>query len=123
MPPTILSRNWSIVPRLRKVAIARRRRLASSGENLAATIASFIACSWNKGTPLVLASTPTSSSYGPCCGERSEEHTSELQSLMRISYAVFCLKKKKKEPENRHHNRTTKTNNAIRKTRHKPKQD
>src|SRR3546814_3366726 len=30
-----------------------------------------------------------------CC-VRSEEHTSELQSLMRISYAVFCLKKKKK---------------------------
>src|SRR3546814_2348806 len=32
-------------------------------------------------------------------GERSEEHTSELQSLMRISYAVFCLKKKKKTIE------------------------
>src|SRR3546814_5479060 len=30
-------------------------------------------------------------------GRRSEEHTSELQSLMRISYAVFCLKKKKKQ--------------------------
>src|SRR3546814_1346966 len=29
---------------------------------------------------------------------RSEEHTSELQSLMRISYAVFCLKNKKKRP-------------------------
>src|SRR3546814_7911683 len=29
--------------------------------------------------------------------ERSEEHTSELQSLMRISYAVFCLKKKNKK--------------------------
>src|SRR3546814_2928853 len=29
--------------------------------------------------------------------ERSEEHTSELQSLMRISYAVFCLKKKKQK--------------------------
>src|SRR3546814_3856463 len=29
-------------------------------------------------------------------GGRSEEHTSELQSLMRISYAVFCLKKKKR---------------------------
>src|SRR3546814_2962940 len=28
------------------------------------------------------------------CRQRSEEHTSELQSLMRISYAVFCLKKK-----------------------------
>src|SRR3546814_7358922 len=31
---------------------------------------------------------------------RSEEHTSELQSLMRISYAVFCLKKKKKTNQN-----------------------
>src|SRR3546814_4953723 len=31
---------------------------------------------------------------GFCRGVRSEEHTSELQSLMRISYAVFCLKKK-----------------------------
>src|SRR3546814_6229939 len=30
---------------------------------------------------------------------RSEEHTSELQSIMRISSAVFCLKKKKKQPE------------------------
>src|SRR3546814_5458906 len=30
-------------------------------------------------------------------GPRSEEHTSELQSLMRISYAVFCLKKKKND--------------------------
>src|SRR3546814_21093678 len=32
-------------------------------------------------------------------GRRPEEHTSELQSLMRISYAVFCLKKKKKRPK------------------------
>src|SRR3546814_6892334 len=31
---------------------------------------------------------------------RSEEHTSELQSLMRISYAVFCLKKKKQQKTN-----------------------
>src|SRR3546814_4463994 len=46
---------------------------------------------------------------------RSEEHTSELQSLMRISYAVFCLKKKKKEQTQTHkqqtvnniHNQTT----------------
>src|SRR3546814_1867353 len=37
---------------------------------------------------------------------RSEEHTSELQSLMRISYAVFCLKKKKK-PSQRQSNRAT----------------
>src|SRR3546814_6359674 len=42
---------------------------------------------------------------------RSEEHTSELQSLMRISYAVFCLKKKKinqkKENERKRSNRHT----------------
>src|SRR3546814_10102680 len=31
---------------------------------------------------------------GSCAANRSEEHTSELQSLMRLSYAVFCLKKK-----------------------------
>src|SRR3546814_1425676 len=34
---------------------------------------------------------------------RSEEHTSELQSLMRISYAVFCLKKKKQQHKHRNH--------------------
>src|SRR3546814_3730963 len=33
-------------------------------------------------------------------GRRSEEHTSELQSLMRISYAVFCLKKKNRTNDN-----------------------
>src|SRR3546814_6872499 len=41
---------------------------------------------WVKKPGLTLLCTP---------GNRSEEHTSELQSLMRISYAVFCLKKKK----------------------------
>src|SRR3546814_1806604 len=35
---------------------------------------------------------------------RSEEHTSELQSLMRISYAVFCLKKKKRNKKHNHSN-------------------
>src|SRR3546814_2033898 len=41
---------------------------------------------WNRGAYLVR--------HVAHCGERSEGHTSELQSLMRISYAVFCLKKK-----------------------------
>src|SRR3546814_2560602 len=40
-------------------------------------------------------------------GRRSEEHTSELQSLMRISYAVFCLKKKKKTITHTENNNTT----------------
>src|SRR3546814_6931619 len=37
--------------------------------------------------------------YFPLNTARSEEHTSELQSLMRISYAVFCLKKKNKKTQ------------------------
>src|SRR3546814_7641343 len=39
--------------------------------------------------------------------ERSEEHTSELQSLMRISYAVFCLKKKKIQTHHTQHYNST----------------
>src|SRR3546814_9415261 len=45
---------------------------------------------------------------------RSEEHTSELQSLMRISYAVFCLKKKK---QNKNEKTTNKQNTDIIKMR------
>src|SRR3546814_9966969 len=43
--------------------------------------------------------------------DRSEEHTSELQSLMRISYAVFCLKKKKTQTK---HKTTTKHTHTTR---------
>src|SRR3546814_2049810 len=51
-------------------------------------------------------------------GTRSEEHTSELQSLMRISYAVFCLKKKKytnKKKNKIHTKNTKKKQSSIRK--------
>src|SRR3546814_8554231 len=45
-------------------------------------------------------------------GRRSEEHTSELQSLMRISYAVFCLKKKTYQlPHTTHHTQQVQNNN------------
>src|SRR3546814_10741863 len=49
---------------------------------------------------------------------RSEEHTSELQSLMRISYAVFCLKKKKKQQKikNKYYNRIVKPNRRTKMT-------
>src|SRR3546814_9879315 len=48
-------------------------------------------CSFCQSRSIWAGSSPTSTDL-----RRSEEHTSELQSLMRISYAVFCLKKKKK---------------------------
>src|SRR3546814_9725285 len=46
---------------------------------------------------------------------RSEEHTSELQSLMRISYAVFCLKKKKHKPKRHHPSNQIHVNNERQK--------
>src|SRR3546814_4030995 len=56
----------------------------------------FIACAKPRNLSVTIianvAAAPPSASSAP----RSEEHTSGLQSLMRISYAVFCLKKKKK---------------------------
>src|SRR3546814_10321368 len=80
-------------------AAARRARSAAKD--------GAIRLSWlarNGGTPgeesrrrAVAASWPSVSGLLPdraCREARSEEHTSELQSLMRISYAVFCLKKK-----------------------------
>src|SRR3546814_18662185 len=57
------------------------------------------ACSWAgtaKSTPYAI--------VAASAHQRSEEHTSELQSLMRISYAVFCLKKKTKETHDRNQN-------------------
>src|SRR3546814_6608199 len=54
-------------------------------------------------TPETCSTAPPTSTQSPTSGirpsrdSRSEEHTSELQSLMRISYAVFCLKKKNKK--------------------------
>src|SRR3546814_3858797 len=62
---------------------------------------------------------------GSCPTARSEEHTSELQSLMRISYAVFCLKKKKlktkytKNTNNKKSPKINKTTHITKKRKHK----
>src|SRR3546814_2191514 len=55
--------------------------------------------------------------HGPITpeGGRSEEHTSELQSLMRISYAVFCLKKKNKRHKRENTEQHTYTHKQINK--------
>src|SRR3546814_3382541 len=97
-PPTRLP-NWACIARPRsRCAVARHQRcgqiMAISSE-IAVLDRQFIAC------------TPRAR---PVAGwpQRSEEHTSELQSLMRISYAVFCLKKKKKNNTNYHTERKLK---------------
>src|SRR3546814_6006299 len=58
-------------------------------------IASFLLIAPLGASAFLLFAIPNSPLAQPW--SRSEEHTSELQSLMRISYAVFCLKKKKKQ--------------------------
>src|SRR3546814_4654538 len=98
MPPALVATTPPIwqepsLPRLR----GRRRpasvawRWASASTQPASTVMVAPTVTWTDG--------------------RSEEHTSELQSLMRISYAVFCLKKKKKptkttQKQKRTHHRT-----------------
>src|SRR3546814_3307696 len=62
--------------------------LQSILESIQGPVAKIIAVMIIIGTGLTLA-------FGDTSGVRSEEHTSELQSLMLISYAVFCLQKKK----------------------------
>src|SRR3546814_2599305 len=52
---------------------------------------------WFLNTPVTLPCRSGETQTWPSDHCRSEEHTSELQSLMRISYAVFCLKKKNKK--------------------------
>src|SRR3546814_7785230 len=64
-------------------------------------------------------SVPCSTACRSTCYNRSEEHTSELQSLMRISYAVFCLKKKKtKQHSKTNHNITTRQKQEIHTQKH-----
>src|SRR3546814_1797891 len=72
---------------------------AGEGNNLVAGEA--LATGANGGAKVDNTATATE---GATATARSEEHTSELQSLMRRSYAVFCLKKKKKQPKTTHNN-------------------
>src|SRR3546814_10350822 len=78
-------------------------------------ITHFISCAFRSSETSFVAVSPPKRLYKWCAESsfcvmacsRSEEHTSELQSLMRISYAVFCLKKKKQKQIN------TKITNCI----------
>src|SRR3546814_4881021 len=91
-------------PRPRTAPPARRRRQALKRERKGATARAAARHSWGgirvgfRGEGRVLlAEFYACRARRRCNSVRSEEHTSELQSLMRISYAVFCLKNKKKK--------------------------
>src|SRR3546814_6294849 len=81
-----------LIPRFEYGKDDQQRRLGSNGNRGPAR-------ALDERSRPVCAVEPARSHQPPACAaadRRSEEHTSELQSLMRISYAVFCLKKKKK---------------------------
>src|SRR3546814_1620857 len=91
--------DWIRVKAPTSAGFAETRRLMRS-KNLA-TVCEEAACPnigecWTKkhATVMILGDTCTRACAFCNVKTRSEEHTSELQSLMRISYAVFCLKKK-----------------------------
>src|SRR3546814_9920410 len=81
------------------------RRRNPRGENVEASVRRFVRFQ-DDGSVRDIAEVGRGS-LGLSAAGRSEEHTSELQSLMRISYAVFCLKKKKHTPTRYTHNHTT----------------
>src|SRR3546814_1621547 len=87
----------------RNVAIDRKRRLqaerAHAAYRVAGELHNFIRAQHSRPSTQRLLGLPVvESRIAPRDDEhRSEEHTSELQSLMRSSYAVFCLKKKTKD--------------------------
>src|SRR3546814_3696474 len=60
------------------------------------------AAPWRMRGPISRPGSSATMTRRPSTASRSEEHTSELQSLMRISYAVFCLKKKNKQTMQNH---------------------
>src|SRR3546814_10368319 len=80
-------------PAARKLAVlGEMRELGDKSDAYHADLAEPVLAS---GAQLVLLVGEAMASLANALEGRSEEHTSELQSLMRISYAVFCLKKKK----------------------------
>src|SRR3546814_10433198 len=79
-----------LLPHLREVLGLTREAAAAKADRLGLTPYDALLDEYDPGRP----SARIDAIFGDL-ESRSEEHTSELQSLMRISYAVFCLKKKK----------------------------
>src|SRR3546814_1825167 len=88
--PTHFASRWGLRFRRRPVIPATSQPVSWSAQIDPAVILFRSGPTPRSGEPLTVEEIRAHASFA-----RSEEHTSELQSLMRISYAVFCLKKKK----------------------------
>src|SRR3546814_1345659 len=92
-------------PRDRSIASSHRRKLLPQRRETTILSLESLACASTIMIPVTISAISVAgaavsavaeaAAWAGCSSGRSEEHTSELQSLMRISYAVFCLKKKK----------------------------
>src|SRR3546814_7941395 len=94
---SIVARLWVSTPCTRKT-----RMLVITNRSRCSRSASQPACATSANATSIGA-------HARSIGARSEEHTSELQSLMRISYAVFCLNKKTTPEQNNDNTATTRT--------------
>src|SRR3546814_9035874 len=99
-PYTTLFRSWATALALLLLARALWRR---GGQGEAAGLVLVVAGQVALGIATVVTGVSMWIAVSHQVTGRSEEHTSELQSLMRISYAVFCLKKKKHRPYKQSH--------------------
>src|SRR3546814_9232270 len=97
--------SWDISSRHRRISEALNRRcppsvrIAVSFPDRAQRV-TVLGFTRNRAATSLGVSRASGASMSSCSAMvRSEEHTSELQSLMRISYAVFCLKKKKSQTQ------------------------
>src|SRR3546814_1227687 len=78
------------------VEFGHRREAIAAGSSTSKSSAMKAAPARRAASPCSHSASHAARNPSPVTASRSEEHTSELQSLMRISYAVCCLKKKKK---------------------------
>src|SRR3546814_2634101 len=103
----VCSADLTFCPSAGRQSASRSPRMAANGGGAAATV-DLTAKTANFWFSTSVASWPSPSVPWKACATigassaRSEEHTSELQTLMRISYAVFCLKKKKTQQQPKH---------------------
>src|SRR3546814_2433131 len=94
--PPISTRTDTLFPYTTLFRSIRRFVFGSEPESLIMMAVAFLALLANTGCLLLISKHREGGAHMKASWIfRSEEHTSELQSLMRISYAVFCLKKKK----------------------------
>src|SRR3546814_8612932 len=103
--------------RVRLCVLVAERRAAGKGAPTSTDLYIWLSVLWAASVGYGTFISVLSGDWVAATLARSEEHTSELQSLMRISYAVFCLKKKKTQQ----HNTVTKSLNVKSHTERKNK--